>query len=154
MMTVHRIGHKSFIGDLEGIGARKYGGRWNPPGIPCLYCSEHLSLAVLEKFVHAQGKTDMVNLAAISLRIPAAAQLYRIEVSKMEKAWQDDIGYSQWLGRQVLEDLSYVGFIVPSIIIPAEVNVVLNPLSTAFRKIVATTPEEFVLDTRLVAQLQ
>lgn len=153
MMTVYRISHEAFISDLEGIGARKYGGRWNPPGIACLYCSEHLSLAVLEKFVHAQGKDDMINLASISFRIPAASKLYSINANKLDPNWATNIAYTQWLGKQILEDLSYAGFIVPSIIIPGEMNIVLNPASPSFKKITASSPAEFIVDQRLVAQL-
>jgi RES domain-containing protein len=153
MMTVFRISHQSFITDLEGIGARKYGGRWNPPGIACLYCSEHLSLAVLEKFVHAQGKDDMTNLATLSLKIPAAAKLYRVNIAKLDPNWATNIAYTQWLGKQILEDMSYAGFVVPSIIIPSEMNIILNPASASFKKISASSPSEFSVDPRLVAQL-
>jgi RES domain-containing protein len=153
MITVHRIGHKSFISDLEGIGAKKFGGRWNPQGIPCLYCSEHLSLAVLEKFAHAQGKSEMINLATISIKIPAACKLYKLEVGKLEKNWMHNIAYSQWLGKQILQDLTYTGFVAPSVIIPGEMNIILNPLATGFKKVLAAAPTDFELDGRLFIQL-
>lgn len=153
MMTVFRISHQAFITDLEGIGAMKYGGRWNPPGIACLYCSEHLSLALLEKFVHAQGKDDMTNLATLSLKIPTAAKLYRVNTAKLDPNWATNIAYTQWLGKQILEDMSYAGFVVPSIIIPSEMNIILNPASQSFKKITAGSPTEFSADPRLVAQL-
>ncbi len=153
MMTVFRISHQAFITDLEGIGARKYGGRWNPPGIACLYCSEHLSLAVLEKFVHAQGKDDMTHLATLSLKIPAAVKLYRVNAAKLDPQWATNTAYTQWLGKQILEDMSYAGFVVPSIIIPAEMNIVLNPLAPSFKKITAGSPADFFVDQRLIAQL-
>jgi RES domain-containing protein len=153
MMTVYRISHEAFISDLEGIGARKYGGRWNPAGIACLYCSEHLSLALLEKFVHAQGKDDMINLASLSLKIPAAAELYMVNAAKLDPNWPSNISYTQWLGRQILEDLSYAGFVVPSIIVPGEMNIVLNPAAPSFKKITTSQPTAFVVDNRLVAQI-
>jgi RES domain-containing protein len=153
MMTVFRISHQSFIADLEGIGAKKYGGRWNPPGVACLYCSQHLSLAVLEKFVHAQGKDDMTNLATLSLKIPALSKLYTVNAAKLDPNWAANIAYTQWLGRQILEDLSYAGFVVPSIIIPGEMNIVLNPVAPSFKKISPTKPAAFIVDQRLVAQL-
>lgn len=153
MMTVFRISHQAFIKDLEGIGAKKYGGRWNPPGIACLYCSQHLSLAVLEKFVHAQGKDDMTNLAFLSLKIPAASKLYTVNAAKLDPNWASNIAYTQWLGKQILEDLSYAGFIIPSIIIPSEMNIILNPASPSFKKIIASSPEDFAVDRRLVDQL-
>jgi RES domain-containing protein len=152
MIIAHRIGHHQFIGDTTGIGAKKYGGRWNPQGVACLYCSERLSLAVLEKMVHAQGKTDLVNLATIAFKIPAAAPLYPIDVKKMEKDWRNNVAYTQWIGQQILSDTSYAGFIVPSIIIEQENNIVLNPLSPAFIKIAVLPTTAFSIDNRLIAR--
>ena len=153
MMLVHRIGHVAFIDDTEGIGAKKFGGRWNPVGIACLYCSEHLSLAVLEKFVHAQGRNDMLQLATRSFAIPAAAQLYKVDTPRLSKGWENDFAYTQWLGQQILEDTAYAGFIVPSVIVPGEHNVVLNPLSPLFKKVEPQLSALFAMDSRLLAHV-
>jgi RES domain-containing protein len=39
---------------------------------------------------------------------------------------------------------------VPSVVIPQEFNYLLNPLHPAFKKIVVSQAESFVLDPRLV----
>ena len=39
---------------FSGEGARRFGGRWNSPGVAVVYLSEHQSLAALEIFVHLQ----------------------------------------------------------------------------------------------------
>ena len=41
--------------DLNGIGAAKVGGRWNPAGIPMVYMSSTDALAALEVQVHFPG---------------------------------------------------------------------------------------------------
>jgi len=38
--------------DLNGEGARRFGGRWNRPGHPVVYLAEHPALAALEVRVH------------------------------------------------------------------------------------------------------
>lgn len=152
-MQVYRISHQSFINDLQGIGAKKYGGRWNSVGKACIYCSQHLSLAVLEKFVHAQGKADIVNLASITIEIPDTSQLYAIELSKMSKDWRVNITYSQWLGDQILSNIEWLGFIVPSVIVPGESNIVLNPSAAQFSQIVAHKAESFTMDSRLLLKI-
>ncbi len=46
--------------DLSGEGARLYGGRFNPPGIPAVYASQSIALAVLEILVHVD-KSEVPN---------------------------------------------------------------------------------------------
>jgi RES domain-containing protein len=38
--------------EIDGEGARVYGGRWNSPGNPVVYTATHISLALLEQLVH------------------------------------------------------------------------------------------------------
>ena len=152
-MVVYRIAHQRFINNLDGIGAMRYGGRWNPQGVACLYCSEHLSLAFLEKLVHVHGADALVNLYSIALNIPDHAALYTIDVQKMISGWQQQTAYTSWLGKQLLSDAGYMGFRVPSVVVPQEWNVVLNPAHPLISKIVANEAMPFVVDTRLSARL-
>jgi RES domain-containing protein len=154
MMKAYRIGHKAFINDLEGTGARLYGGRWNPEGMPCIYASMHLSLALLEKFVHAQRPADMQEQAVIVFQWKDDLPLYTLELSKMKPDWATNTTYTHWLGQQVLLSPRYAGLIVPSAIVPWEKNIVLNPLSPAFGSIVVDSPFDFEIDRRMIGKLQ
>lgn len=42
-------------GAFNGEGSRLFGGRWNPKGVAGVYCSQHLSLCVLEFRDYSQG---------------------------------------------------------------------------------------------------
>lgn len=55
---------------LTGGGARRRGGRWNSPGVPMVYASAHLSLAVLELLVHLESDDLPDNLVAYRLEVP------------------------------------------------------------------------------------
>jgi RES domain-containing protein len=52
MATVWRLVRPEYANDLSGEGSSITGGRWNSPGHLMLYTSSHLSLSVLEVFVH------------------------------------------------------------------------------------------------------
>lgn len=50
-MITYRIVRQKYA-DLAGEGARLYGGRFNPIGIPAVYSSQSISLSLLEILVH------------------------------------------------------------------------------------------------------
>jgi len=52
-MRLWRIEKSIFAQEVRsGNGARIYGGRWNSPGRPAIYCAGSLSLAMLEVLAH------------------------------------------------------------------------------------------------------
>lgn len=153
-MKAYRLASKQYISDMLGIGARLFGGRWNPKGVACLYTSEHLSLALLEKFVHAQGKEGMTDLMLLQIEIPEKEGLvYHTDAAKLERGWAHDFDYSQWLGEQILTDTSIVAFSVPSAIIPAERNIIINPQADYFGEVKFSKPAAFNIDMRLLNRL-
>src|SRR5690606_8446750 len=55
-MVVYRVINKKYREmALSGIGAEKAGGRWNKIGTRAVYCSENISLALLEYYVHSEN---------------------------------------------------------------------------------------------------
>jgi len=152
MIHAYRLAHRQFISDLAGTGAAMYGGRWNMVDKPCLYCSQHLSLAVLEKLAHAQKASDLVRLALLHLTIEDPDWLYWIEPGKLKRNWRTQESYTQWLGSQILDETGYVGFVAPSVIIETEFNIVLNPKSELFAKLKVDTPIAFELDKRITGK--
>lgn len=153
-MMVYRLAAKAYIDDFTGTGAKLFGGRWNPVGYPCIYTSEHLSLALLEKYVHANHKENMKRIALLRIHVPDDKNLiFSTDEKLLKKGWEDDIGYSQWLGEQILSDLSVAAFTVPSAIIPSERNVILNPASRLFGKIEFLPAVDFATDLRLLDKL-
>lgn len=153
-MKVYRLASKRYISDMLGTGARLFGGRWNPKGTACLYASEYLSLALLEKFVHAQGKEGMSDLMLLHIEIPEREGLiYHTDTAKLERGWADDFDYSQWLGGQILAETSIVAFSVPSAIVPSERNIIINPQAKHFGEVKFSKPMAFTADKRLVDRL-
>ena len=68
-MIIYRLCNEEYKDDISGTGAKLAGGRWNSIGVPVLYTSEHISLAVLEILVNTN-----TNL------IPLSYYLFKIEV--------------------------------------------------------------------------
>lgn len=153
-MIVYRLAAKEYIHDKTGTGARLFGGRWNPQGFSCIYTSNHISLALLEKYVHASFKENMERIALLKIEIPEEAGLiFHTDEKLLKPNFTDDISYSQFIGKQILEDLSVTAFTVPSAIIPSERNIIINPLATRFDLIKFSEPIDFSTDFRLLSRL-
>ncbi len=152
-MRVYRLAKEQYITDVSGVGAQLFGGRWNPKGVACLYTSEYLSLALLEKFIHAQGKEDMRDLMLLEIELPEnEGKIYHTDSKKLEWGWADDVDYSQWLGEQILAEPSIVAFSVPSVIVPSERNIIINPRAENFGEIRFSKPKAFSVDKRLLGR--
>ncbi|TAD85677.1 MAG: RES domain-containing protein [Bacteroidetes bacterium] len=152
-MMLYRLAGKAYANDTTGIGAQRYPGRWNPKGTPCLYTSASISLALLEKFVHARATEHMQDLCLLTIPVLQTQHLYIIEGAKLPTSWMEDFTYTQWLGQQILQDVSILGFVVPSAIVPSEFNVVLNPQSAHFKALRVPNALPYAIDQRLMHKL-
>jgi RES domain-containing protein len=153
-MMLYRLAAQEYIEDQTGAGAKLFGGRWNPEGLACLYTSEHVSLAFLEKYVHAKAKENMSRVALLKVEIPENDHLiFHVDANELKAEWYEDVEYSQWLGAQVLRDLSIVAFSVPSVLIPTERNYIVNPLAIDFNQVKFHPATPFSTDLRLLNRL-
>jgi RES domain-containing protein len=142
--------------DLEGRGARATGGRWNHKDAPALYASSSIALAVLETIVHINAGWFPLNRYVVEIDIPAAYFRRRLIVQPPPpEAWDSipesfktkDFGTDWVLGRSTLV------MDVPSVIVPRERNVILNPLHAGMRQVKARNLGRFAYDTRLLKRI-
>ncbi len=71
MTRVYRILRKRYAKTpFDGEGAYRYGGRWSSPGIRLVYASEHLSLAMIEYFVHLDRDDPPPDLVVAAADVP------------------------------------------------------------------------------------
>jgi RES domain-containing protein len=133
---------------LTGEGARKRGGRWNSIGVPLVYASEHLSLAVLELLVHVESDDLPDTLAAYELTIPAE-QMEQLD--DVPTDWFADPFQRQTrrFGDSWAAEQRSLTLTVPSALIRRENNVLLNPLHPGFAEIRIRNRQAFQLDPRL-----
>ena len=135
---------------MDGEGARLVGGRWSSPGRKAVYLSEHLSLAALEILVHVSRDTAPAHVA-IALEVPDELMLHAETFANLPTDWRDTEAplSTRALGDAWLDARTTALLRVPSVLIPEEFNVILNPRhpDAARIKQVATAP--FVFDPRL-----
>lgn len=112
---------------VNGEGAREYGGRWNPPGLPAVYASENLSLATLEVLVHAQLVNALSKYSYLQIEVDETA----LKVMDLESIGDDS---EDAIGAEYLN--KHLGFIVPSAVMSVENNIVLNPMHPTWEALV------------------
>lgn len=149
-MIAYRIARKEFIEDLSGYGAFLFGGRWNEQGLPALYLSSSLTLAMLEVLVHVSNENPPVNMCFAEVYVPD--DIYDARVVKVPHGKTSvDFG-SEWLKAKKNLFLK-----VPSVILPYEYehdyNLIFNPQHEEYKtlKIVKVQPISF--DYRLTGML-
>ena len=136
---------------LDGEGARLYGGRWNPPGYPCVYSSGSLALAALELLVHVDHEDAPDDLVSIRIVIPDAVSVESLSVSDLPSDWRASPSPTslQSKGRQWIDSGSSAVLGVPSVVVPSESNFLINPKHLQASQISAQVLGPFDFDRRL-----
>lgn len=149
---IYRIQKQRFIDTmLSGEGARRYGGRWNPEGVPLVYTSASPELALLETLVHLDGTpfTDLPPYVQVTIALPDNS-IEIIAEAELPSNWHEQPAPNQ-LTRFLLPRLKtnypFLGFAVPSVVLAGSPtrNVLLNPLHSLMQQveIVAVSPLSF-----------
>jgi RES domain-containing protein len=153
MAVVWRLGWPQFAADLNGEGNMKTGARWNSPGRGVVYASFNLSLCVLETFVHLAPplRLNLPEMMAVKIDIPDEASRLDIERSELPTNLEGteadrrcrELG-DAWLAAQ-----EHLVCTMPSLVVPQERNVMINPAHSLMARIRILSRERFQFDPRL-----
>jgi RES domain-containing protein len=135
---------------FRGDGARRFGGRWNSPGVAVVYLSEHQSLAALEIFVHLRPLIPQDRYLAYFVEWEEA-QMEQLPPKKLPANWRTSPPgpATMEIGDRWVKEARFAVLAVPSAIIPSEKNFLLNPAHPDFRRLRIHDPVAFTFDARL-----
>jgi RES domain-containing protein len=148
LLTSYRIVTRKFAGTaFSGEGARRYGGRWNSPGVCVVYTSSTIALALLEWRAHL-SQWPPPRIMIIELQFDPS---FVLTPSRLPQNWKQhpapkanaSVG-DLWVsaGKSVILKL-------PSAIVPDEYNYLLNPAHPDFAKVLRGKPRLLKVDPRL-----
>ncbi len=148
-MMVYRISKSKYIKDLTGTGAKLFGGRWNPKGYAVLYASINRSLAALEYLIHVDPKTVPRNLKLLALELPndSIEKFDKKAFLKISKKKNSSLLFKEE-GKNWIESKKSLLLEVPSIIIPDEKNILINPSHKLIDKVKIKSVDKFEFDER------
>ena len=150
-MFVYRIANIKYKeATLTGIGAEKVGGRWNEVGTRAVYCSENVSLALLEYYVHSRNTATLPKEVLVAkIHIPDELPIELLK--ELPDRWDQYPYRSNTTGlfSQRATDREFFALSVPSTIVGIERNIILNPLYKDFGKVEIADFLTLPLDPRL-----
>lgn len=153
MTRVYRILRRPFAkSPLDGEGGYRFGGRWCSPGARLAYTSEHLSLAMLEYFVHLDPADPPKDLVVVRADIPDGVSRVRLAAKELPANWRQTPAPPALarFGDELVRRRNAAILIVPSVLAPSEFNWLINPRRPEFRRIRLGPLESFRYDARIV----
>lgn len=144
--------------DMSGDGAKATGGRWNAKGTAVLYTAQTRALACLETVVHLVSGGMPLNRILVRFDVPddmwAARNVFDPFLPAnigwdVEPAGRVSINAgTDWVSALGAPGASAL-LEVPSVIIPEEKNVLVNPAHPGASKITAAKIRRWTYDVRL-----
>ena len=150
-MIVYRIANLKYKDStLSGIGAEKVGGRWNEVGTRAVYCSENISLALLEYYVHSENIAYLPKEILVA-KIEFPDDFVIEDLKEIPERW-NQYPYSSKTTEvftKLSKDRNIFALRVPSTIVGLESNIILNPLYKDFGKVEVIEFINLPVDERL-----
>lgn len=157
-MTAQRLDRTLFafrIGDPNGAypifdatGSTLAPGRWNTPGSPLIYTSEHYSTALLEKLVHGSGHLPP-NQHHVRITL-SKGMSYEIFSPPALPGWDAmPATVSKAFGERWCKEKRSAILLVPSVVARLDRNILINPAHPEFTTIAVSLHEPVFWDRRL-----
>jgi RES domain-containing protein len=154
LIRVYRIVREPYSKTpLAGEGAYRFGGRWSSPGTRLAYTAEHLSLAMIEYFVHIEAGDPPKDLVVVAADIPDHVSRMVVPPRKLPSNWRQEPappGLAA-VGDAFAAERKATILVLPSALVPSESNWLVNPLHPEFAEIQVRPPEPFHYDARFFA---
>jgi RES domain-containing protein len=139
--------------DLSGAGAKATGGRWNAAGSAVVYSSQTRALACLETVVHLNAGGLTLNRYLVEVMIPDELWTNAQMTTSVSLPVVWDAEPAGWtsveFGTNWLRSGTSALLVVPSVIVPEEFNVLINPEHSGSARITASKVRKWLYDAPL-----
>ncbi len=147
-MHVYRLLRREFAlpDPFSGEGSFLYGGRWSSPGTRLSYASTYRSLAVLEYRAHIDPAFASQDLVIATLVIPDDVLI--APTPPLPENWRQTPAPEalREVGDRFVAACEAAAMLVPSVIVPEESNVLINPKHPDMGRVAELV--EFQFDSR------
>ena len=151
MSRVYRIVREPYSGNpLAGEGSFRFGARWSSSGRRIAYTAEHLSLAMIEYFVHIDATDPPKDLVVVAADIPESVSRSFLGPHQLPSNWRQVPAPPSLagIGDTFAAERKSAILVLPSALVASESNWLINPLHAEFADIKLLPPESFQYDAR------
>jgi RES domain-containing protein len=115
---------------LDGAGGLALSARWHNQGRPVVYCAPNPATALVEVLVHIEVESDDLpeRLQYLEIEAPNTVATEIAEIDARATDWHTKIEATQAVGDEWLGSGRTALLRVPSVIVPATWNILINPL--------------------------
>ncbi len=137
---------------LNGAGCLRTPGRWHTRGRRIIYCSPNPATALLEVLVHAEIDLEdvPVNFHYLEIDAPDAVSSETVDVKALGRGWQTSVEATRKYGDEWLVSGRSALLRVPSVIVPATWNVLINPRHPESGRVRIVRVHDQPIDLRLL----
>jgi RES domain-containing protein len=129
-VEVYRLTRRRFAGKnpFDGEGSFLFGGRWSSIGTRVCYAATHRSLAILEYRAYIDQAFMPDDLVIATLEVPD--EIVITPIPALPEDWQEYPAPASLrrIGDRFIAEAKAALMLVPSVLVPQENNVMLNPL--------------------------
>jgi RES domain-containing protein len=128
-VEVFRLTRRKFAGEdpFDGEGSFLFGGRWSSTGTRICYAATHRSLSILEYLAHIDRALIPNDLVIATLEIPQ--HVVTAPAPTVVRDWREYPAPAplKKIGDDFIVDGKFAVLLIPSVLVPQESNVLLNP---------------------------
>jgi len=135
--------------DLKGAGGLRAPGRWHERGLPVVYLAESPAGALLEACVHTSANDVPPRYTLLALGVDAHVTVESVDPSTLPPNWPEDLHKTREIGSAWLRSARTALLRIPSALVPATFNVVLNPLHAHAARVRIQSAVQYPFDPRI-----
>ncbi len=141
MAIWYRVHHdKNEKNVFSGDGGLYVAGRWSFKGTKAIYCSQSIALATLEWLCHNGLSVSEFDYFRYSIEVPENL-IIKPSKLKLPKEWNFTPATDEariFATKEFISVGKFLGMIVPSVMVPEENNLIINPLHPKFNNIASS----------------
>jgi RES domain-containing protein len=135
--------------DLKGAGGLRAPGRWHERGLPVVYLAESPAGALLEVCVHTSANDVPPLYTLLEIKVEARVGIETLDASGLPKDWPQNVQHTRELGSAWLRAGNRALLRIPSSLVPATFNVMLNPLHPDAARLRIQSVTKYPFDPRI-----